>query len=200
VEGAVKPLLAALAVGLALAACSGEPRGTEATPPPARQESAPTPEAGAPIPPAAEPAPTPATRPATPKPAPRPAPAESAAPAPEVAPGTQARPEPEPAPGTAREPLDLDGLAQRLQQSHAIGVFTKLKLKNEFDDLLEDLRALREGRSGATLADLRERYDLLLMKVIALLDGRDTELSHDLLASRDEIWTSLRQHATLAES
>lgn len=184
-------LSAALALaGCALAACSGAERQEPAPPPAAQEPPAASPQAGA------APAPAPEARPATPKPEPRAPEAPPATPGPETA----APPASEPARQATRPPLDLDALARRLRETHAIGVFTKLKLKNEFDDLLAALRAEKQGHSRTTLSDLRQRYDLLLMKVLAVLDNSDEALSHDLLASREEIWTALQQHATLADS
>src|SRR5262245_60857610 len=65
-------------------------------------------------------------------------------------------------------PLDLTGLEQRLRNTSAIGIFTKLALKNQVDDLLEQFKAFHEGRGQATLEDLREHYNLLLLKVLSL--------------------------------
>jgi hypothetical protein len=103
-----------------------------------------------------------------------------------------------PRPGAA--PLDLEALGRRLEQTPAIGVFTKLKLKNEFDDLLGALRAHHAGRPEPTLAELRESYDLLLMKVLALVQEEDAALSRDLLDSREAIWMRLNDPARLAGS
>src|SRR5262245_25596506 len=44
--------------------------------------------------------------------------------------------------------VDLTSLEQRLRDTHAIGVFTKLALKNDVDDLLERFRAFHAGRGG----------------------------------------------------
>jgi hypothetical protein len=91
----------------------------------------------------------------------------------------------------AAPPLDLAGLEKRLRDTSAIGVFTKLALKNQVDDLLEQFKAFHEGRGPATLDDLREHYDLLLLKVLSLLQSRDPRLAQDLSASRDAIWAVL---------
>lgn len=204
-------ICAALGAALALAACAPEePTGPGAESPTEAPAEAPGPETPAPpaAPPettgpsavgpgAAPPPPSATTPPRPPKPAPAPAPAparESTVPAPAPPEGPAAPTEP------ASAPLDLESLGQRLQKTDAIGIFTKLKLKNEFDDLLADLRAAHDGRSNATPASLRERYDLLLMKVLAVLDDRDPRLAHDLTASREAIWKALNDPATLAGS
>jgi hypothetical protein len=85
-------------------------------------------------------------------------------------------------------PLDLAGLEKRLRDTKAIGVFTKLSLKNQVDDLLEQFKAFHQRRGDATLDELRERYNLLMLKVLSLLQSNDAPLARDLTASRDAIW------------
>jgi hypothetical protein len=93
-----------------------------------------------------------------------------------------------PARATAAPALDLTSLEQRLRDTRAIGVFTKLSLKNQVDDLLSAFRAFHNGQPKATLADLRQRYDLLLLKVLSLLQDGDPPLASAIAASRDAIW------------
>lgn len=87
--------------------------------------------------------------------------------------------------------LDLASLEQRLRDTHAIGVFTKLSLKNQVDDLLAQFRAYYDGRSQVTLAELRHGYELLLMKVVTLLQDGDPALASAISASREAIWAVL---------
>jgi hypothetical protein len=98
-----------------------------------------------------------------------------------------------PAPGrqAATAPLDLKSLEKRLRDTKAIGVFTKLSLKNQVDDLLSQFRTFHEGKSGAKLTTLRESYDLLIMKVLSLLQDIDASLARDIAASREAIWSLL---------
>jgi hypothetical protein len=93
-----------------------------------------------------------------------------------------------PAEKPAVPPLDLAGLEKRLRDTKAIGVFTKLSLKNQVDDLLEQFKAFHQGRGDVTLDELRERYNLLMLKVLSLLQTSDAPLARDLTASRDAIW------------
>jgi hypothetical protein len=88
-------------------------------------------------------------------------------------------------------PLDLKSLETRLRQTKAIGVFTKLTLKNQVDDLLGQFRAYYEGRLKTTLAELRRPYDLLLLKVLALLQDADPPLAGAIVASREAMWDIL---------
>jgi len=91
--------------------------------------------------------------------------------------------------------LDLASLEKRLRETKAIGFFTKLSLKNQVDDLRERFRAFHAARSGAALAELRERYDLLLLKVLALLQDSDPLLAYDISASREVLWGLLADPA-----
>ena len=96
------------------------------------------------------------------------------------------------APGPGKQgapaPLDLASLEQRLRDTKAIGVFTKLSLKNQVDDLLTQFRAFHQGRAGAVLTELRDRYNLLLLKVLSLLQGSDPVLAQAVASSREAIW------------
>ncbi|HEY2275175.1 MAG TPA: hypothetical protein VGH61_06715 [Steroidobacteraceae bacterium] len=111
------------------------------------------------------------------------------APAP-AAPGSAAA-GPGPAASAAPPALDLASLEVRLRDTHAIGVFTKLSLKNQVDDLLAQFRAFYAGQGGLTLAGLRHSYELLLMKVATLLQDADPGLASAVSASREAIWAIL---------
>jgi len=95
---------------------------------------------------------------------------------------------PAPAGQVATPPLNLKSLETRLRETKAIGVFTKLALKNQVDDLLDQFRAFYQGRLKVTLAELRRPYDLLLLKVLALLQDADAALAGAIVASREAIW------------
>jgi hypothetical protein len=98
----------------------------------------------------------------------------------------------------ASPPLDLVSLEQRLRDTKAIGVFTKLSLKNQVDDLLTQFRAFHQGRAGAVLTELRERYNLLLLKVLSLLQGSDPVLAQAIAGSREALWSLLADPAKFA--
>ena len=87
--------------------------------------------------------------------------------------------------------LGLSEIEQRLRDTHAIGVFTKLSLKNQIDDLLGQLRAYHLKQTGASLPQLRQRYDVLLQKVVGLLQSGDATLAKDISSSREAIWSLL---------
>jgi len=118
----------------------------------------------------------------TPSPSPKPAantptPAQSSAPAPAAATAPPAAPA-----------LDLTSLEQRLRDTKAIGVFTKLSLKNQVDDLLAQFKAFHNKQAKLSLSDLHQRYDLLLLKVLSLLQDNDPSLASAINSSRDAIW------------
>jgi hypothetical protein len=133
---------------------------------------------------AAAPPKAPAKPPATPSAAAPPAKSEAAAAAP-------AKPQ-------AAAPLDLKSLETRLKETPAIGVFTKLTLKNQIDALLDQFRAFYQGKLKTSLADLRRSYDMLVLKVLALLQDADPPLASAIVGSREAIWGILSNPAKFA--
>jgi hypothetical protein len=102
-----------------------------------------------------------------------------------------------PAPPAAKTPvpdkprsatLDLMALEQRLRDTHAIGVFTKLSLKNQVDDLLSAFRAFHRSSEKSPPDDLRRAYDGLMLKVLSLLQNGDPQLAAAIASSREAIW------------
>ena len=103
-----------------------------------------------------------------------------------------------PAKVQAAAPLDLKSLETRLKQTQAIGVFTKLTLKNQIDALLDQFRAFYQGKLKTSLADLRRSYDMLVLKVLALLQDADPPLASAIVGSREAIWGILSNPAKFA--
>ena len=144
----------------------------------------------------------PAERPATPSPAPSPtdsvakttppaakAPAKvGATPAPAAQPPKKETVAADTTTPKAAPPLDLTSLETRLKETKAIGVMTKISLKNQVDDLLNQFRAFYAGKLKTTLAELRRPYDLLVLKVLSLLQDSDPALASAIVASREAIW------------
>jgi outer membrane biosynthesis protein TonB len=203
----------ATAASLMLSGCAAQRPSQEAESRPTVQQPATI--APEPAPP---PAPPPAPSPAPPAPAPVPVPpAAVTAPATPSASGTApsapaGRPSPKPgqtsgaaqpkpatsAPAAAAKPaapespkaptLDLGSLEQRLRDTKAIGVFTKLSLKNQVDDLLGQLRAFHKGAAKTPAAALRQKYDTLIIKVLTLLQDGDPQLASAIASSREALW------------
>ncbi len=95
-------------------------------------------------------------------------------------------------------PLDLKSLETRLKETKAIGVFTKVTLKNQVDDLLDAFRAYYKGQAKSTLAELRRAYDQLVLKVLALLQDADPQLAAAIASSREAIWGILSDRTKFA--
>lgn len=205
-------------VGVVAAGCAGpkhaQPQAPVVPPtaPPAVAAEAPS--APAPVTaPAVAAAPTPVPRtaapgasPAAPTVAQVPAaakPPRIVAPPPAAAPPAKVVPKPTPAPvaiPAPAVPLDLKSLETRLRQTKAIGVLTKLSLKNQVDDLVEMFRAYHKRQARTPLADLRRNYDMLLLKVLSLLQDSDPPLARDIVKSRAAIWSILEDPRKFTEA
>jgi hypothetical protein len=88
-------------------------------------------------------------------------------------------------------PLDVAALQARLRDTKAIGVLTKLALKNQVDDLLKQFKAHYQSGQKAGVAALRQPYDMLVLKVLSLLQDSDPALARTISASREAIWSIL---------
>jgi hypothetical protein len=133
--------------------------------------------------------------------APPPAPAPPAAKALPPAPAAQAAKKDSTPPDVAKPkapPLDLTSLEARLKETNAIGVLTKIALKNQIDDLLDQFRDFYGGKLKITLAELRRPYDMLVLKVLSLLQDSDPALASAIAASREAIWGILSDPAKFA--
>ena len=84
--------------------------------------------------------------------------------------------------------LDLTALEQRLRDTHAIGLFTKLSLKNQVDDLLAQFKDFHSRGSRVSLTELRQKFELLLVKVVTLLQDNDPSLATAVSSSREALW------------
>jgi len=198
-----RALVVALCAVFLGSGCAGlkQPAPTGAPTAPVAPDTA---SAAAPASPAAAPAVAPQV--AVVPPAPAAAPAKSAAPT-DKAPAKAAAPAPAP-PAKASPtvqaakpkgpPLDLKALETELKETKAIGVMTKLSLKNQVDDLLSQFRAFYQGKLKTTLAELRRPFDLLVLKLLSLLQDSDPPLAAAIVASREAIWGILSDPAKFA--
>ena len=101
-------------------------------------------------------------------------------------------------PSPAKPPLDLNALEARLRETDAIGMFTKIALKNQVEDLLDQFRDYYAGKVKTSLAELRPPYDRLLLKVLALLQDEDPDLARAIVDSREPMWSILADPARFA--
>jgi len=87
--------------------------------------------------------------------------------------------------------INLDVLIERLKQTPAIGVFTKLAIRGDILDLKDEIQSYKQkSMLQSKLDDIRARFDGLLIKIMALLQA-DPALSKDLYTARESIWKSL---------
>ena len=211
-------LAAEIVLSLALSSCAAPRRSPESERQPVAQPAPATiaPDQSAPSAPVsptpAAPAQPPAPPPATPKPAPPPTAASPATASPGApsarsaakpsstaaasapknsAPATPPVAKATPPEAPASPTLDLGSLEQRLKDTRAIGVFTKLSLKNQVDDLLSELRAFHSGSGKTPQAELRQKYDTLIIKVLTLLQNGDPQLATAVASSREALWAIL---------
>ena len=141
-EPAATPVAPAMPVAPATSqpATAAAPAPSETTPAPQAAGNASPPVARPPAATAAAPKPNAAAPPvAAPKPA---APRVAAAPPPAAAPPLAAPPAP-----VAPPTLDLNALKEQLKETKAIGFFTKIALKNQVDDLLDQFREYYQGKA-----------------------------------------------------
>ena len=94
--------------------------------------------------------------------------------------------------------LDLNALEAQLRATKAIGLFTKISLKNQVDDLMQQFREHYEGKTKRTMTELRRSYDLLMMKVLSLLQDADQTLASAIVSSREAIWGLLSDQKKFA--
>lgn len=89
------------------------------------------------------------------------------------------------------ETLDFSSLVTRLRKTKAINLRTKVAVKSESDDLLEQFRAYHTQTGIKTLTDLRRSYDSLFYRLHSLLEDADPPLARDIDRSRAAIWELL---------
>lgn len=65
-------------------------------------------------------------------------------------------------------------------------------------DLLDKFRDYYEGKAKLTMKDLRRSYDLLMMKVLSLLQDEDQKLASAIVSSREAIWRLLADEKRFA--
>lgn len=95
--------------------------------------------------------------------------------------------------------IDLATLESRLVNTDAIGFFTKLELKSQLDDLTQKFRNFHKANSTVKLPALREEFDLLLLKLLTLLQDEDPTLHQEVAAARPRIWQTFSDPALFAK-
>ncbi len=96
-----------------------------------------------------------------------------------------------PTDGASMQAFSITNLVERIRETGAIGFLTKLVLKNQIDDLRSECREFQVGVGNTVLAILKDQFNLLLMKVITLLQNDDPKLFQDIVSAREILWTNL---------
>lgn len=97
------------------------------------------------------------------------------------------------------ENFDLDGLVGRVSGSKSLGFFTKISLKRDIDQLLANIRDYHASAGHSTLQELRERYDVLVHKLVVLLQSKDEELVKSIDDGREQLWAVLADKEKFAK-
>ncbi len=87
--------------------------------------------------------------------------------------------------------LDLDALEDRLRETDAIGLASKLTLKVRLDSLIDDFRELHRGRGDDSLMSLKGRFNSLIDETLAQLRDDDPALYGTLIGSRAGLWATM---------
>jgi hypothetical protein len=95
--------------------------------------------------------------------------------------------------------LDWMALEKQLRSTKAIGIFSKIALKNQVDDFLKQFSDHYKGNTSPTIAELHRSYDLLMMKVLSLIQDHDQKLTAAIVSSREAIWALLADPKKFAE-
>jgi hypothetical protein len=95
--------------------------------------------------------------------------------------------------------FDIEMLVERMKETDAIGVISKLSLKNKVDDLLEQAEEIKDDEPGLDKSEqtrvLREKFEGLILKTVALLNkGEDFTLAQDIYLAREELWKSIMEN------
>lgn len=93
--------------------------------------------------------------------------------------------------------FNVDVLVDRMKETKAIGVITKLSLKNQVDDLLEQADEIKStnGEVAEEKSALRENFEGLILKTVTLLNkGKDYTLAEYIYLAREELWKSIMEN------
>lgn len=92
----------------------------------------------------------------------------------------------------AGDDFDLEALVDRISHSKALGFLTKLSLKLDIDGFLKMVQEYHDkGGAEDSLEQLHERYDVMVHKLVVLLQDEDEELVKSIDEGRDKLWVML---------
>jgi len=87
--------------------------------------------------------------------------------------------------------ISMDELVQRLKESKAIGLFTKLAIRSDVLDFKQYVDDLKKKKTlDKDISKVRESFNGLVLKIMALLE-EDPDLSEKIYTARSSIFKSL---------
>ncbi len=103
--------------------------------------------------------------------------------------------------GTASAPqaLDLETLADRLRETDAVDLITKLAIEREVMDLARAFQRYHEGDAAIGLYKLRERFEVLRAGIAVRLKNGDPVLAGDIAVSGATLWQEFRDPVRFTE-
>ena len=104
---------------------------------------------------------------------------------------TKKNEDPPPVAAKKEPPMYVEALEARLRATKAIGLFTKLALKNQIDDLMKQFGEYHQGVKKISINSLRQSYDMLVLKMLAVIQDGYPSLANMILSSRAAIWKIL---------
>ena len=87
--------------------------------------------------------------------------------------------------------IDLDALETKISNTQAIGFFAKLRIRIEIDSLTDKISQILNGRSTASLKDVKRRYEDFHRSTVTRLRKGAPSLADELAKSRDQFWMVL---------
>ena len=90
-----------------------------------------------------------------------------------------------------QSPLDVPGLKTQLRDTPAMGSLTRLTLRNQAEDLLQEFRAHNRSGQETRVTALRQSYDMMVMKTLCIVQDDDPPLARTIFGSREAIWNVL---------
>ena len=90
----------------------------------------------------------------------------------------------------------IDDLETRFRNTSAMGFLTKLHMKGKLDQMINEISDYHDGRSKFSIDQLRDRFDLLVDKVMVLVQDDDAKLAKDIDADRAKLWSALSDRDT----
>jgi hypothetical protein len=86
---------------------------------------------------------------------------------------------------------ELERLIDRVVKTKSIGIFSKLAMKGDAENLWRDLGKYHSGAAGMNIDELDERYHLIVHKLELSIRKRDKDLAQAIADFREPLWQRL---------